>query len=119
MQHKLLLYFPRLITSEHNGLAQLCSLNLVWIDTSDASKFMASLDVSAQPKTSYAIILHSPEKHILPRLFWGVCFLFCFPLALTIVFSANAQAALKSIRTVIFFPCFKVKMYEFTELHAS
>ena len=49
-------FFACLITSEHNALAQLCSLNLVRIDTSDASIFIASLDVSAQPKTSYAII---------------------------------------------------------------
>jgi hypothetical protein len=54
------------LTSEHNGLAQVCSLNLVRIDTPDAAIFRPSLDVSAQPKTSYAIFLHPPEKHIFP-----------------------------------------------------
>ena len=54
------------LKSEHNGLAQVCTLNLVRIDTPDAAIFKPSLDVSAQPKTSYAIFLHPPEKHILP-----------------------------------------------------
>ena len=39
------------LNSEQNGLAQVCSLNLVRIDTFDAFICMPSLDVSAQPMT--------------------------------------------------------------------